>query len=392
MKNEKGMLYSHNKIDFTQEKMFFGTGKNTQRYDDMKYSWYDKNNNTQQGHDWAWDEITIKNDLLDYSEKLTDAQRYIIKRSLQRAIFLDSINGRGPIAVFGQVCNLPEVEADITTWQYFEVNKHSRTYTKHLRAFYPNPGEVFDESFTLDALQTSAQAIAGPYNAAYRNVINWIYKQQRDLEMSKEETQELLETFIMGWIEVNILEGIRFYPFFAGIWGINNGTKLMNELSGDLILICRDENEHLNLTQHTLKILKRNKDEGFTDTFLKLIPRIKQRFYDAYIEECEWIDELFSHGSYLGMSATIMKSYINYLIGRRMRAVGIEPDANNLGGILVLKNPIPWVDYYIYNDEEEKLPQQENVLNYITNGIKNDILDHTTMESVKKYIRVRNTL
>jgi len=389
MNSKKNMLYTDKYIDFTQEKMFFGTGKNTQRFDSMKYPWYDKNNGVQQGNDWPHDEITIKNDLYDHSEKLTEAQQFIIKRSLQRAIFLDSINGRGPVLVFGQVCNLPEVEAIITTWQHFEVNKHSKTYTKHLRAFYTNPGEVFDESFTLPELQKVAKAIATPYNDAYYNVINWIYKQQRGIEMSEEETTELLETFIMGWVEVNILEGVRFYPFFSGVWGINHNTKLMNELSGDIIFICRDENEHLNLTQHTLKILKKHEEEGFTETFRKLTPRIKERFYEAYNEECEWVDHLFSKGSYLGMSATIMKNYINYLIVRRMRAIGLEPDANNLGGKVLTKNPIPWVEDYIYNDSEEKLPQQENVLNYVTNGIKDDILDHTTMESVKKYIRIR---
>lgn len=164
----------------------------------------------------------------------------------------------------------------------------------------------------------------------------------------------------------------------------------MNELSGDLIFICRDENEHLNLTQHTLKILKHVKAEGFTETFQKLIPKIKERFYQAYHEECKWIDYLFSKGSYLGMSANIMKNYINYLIVRRMKAVGLEADVNNLDGNIITNNPIPWVQGYVHNNEEEKLPQTEKVLNYVTGGINNDIIDHTKLESVNKYIKVRN--
>jgi len=388
--NFNSPLYSDKYVDFTKEKAFFGLSRNTQRYDDMKYEWYDKSNNKQQGHDWPWDEITIKNDIVDHSTKLTESEQFVLRRYLQRAIFLDSINGRGPVLTFGQVATSPEIEAVITTWQQFEVNKHSRTYTKHLRAFYVDPKAVFDESFEVPELQKSAKAISDPYNKAYYYVIEWVYKTQLNIPMSADELKTIYSAFIMAWIEVNILEGIRFYPFFASVWAMNNGRKLMNELTGDLIFICRDENEHLNLTQHTLKLFKRVKEEGFSELFLELMPDIKERYYESYIEECEWVDYVFSKGSYLGMSANIMKDYINYLTIRRMKAIGLDVDVDRLGGKLVTKNPIPWVNDYIWNDEEEKLPQQENVLNYVTNGIDDDLNEPGVLDDILKLIKVRS--
>jgi len=385
--NKHHCLYDHKYIDFTQEKMFFGTGKNTQRFDVMKYEWYDKSNDRQQGNDWSWSEISIKNDIYDHDNKLCDGRRHIIKAGLQRAIFLDSINGRSPILMFGQVCNLPEVEAAITTWTQFEVNKHSRTYTKHLRAFYNNPSEVFDESFTIPELIKNSESITKVFNDCYYEVIGWIYKQQRNIPMSQEEMDVLYEKFILAWIEVNILEGIRFYPFFASLWGMHNTEKVMEELTGDIIFIARDENEHLKLTQYTISQLKNQLDEGFVDTFKRLGPVIKQRYYDAYFEECEWVDYLYSKGSYLGMNANIAKDYINYLTIRRLKAIGYEADVNAMGGKLVTTHPIKWVEEYIYNDQEEKLPQQSYILNYVTNGIKHDVTDHTKLVCVNKYIR-----
>jgi len=368
-------LYSNKQTDFLQQRAFFGTDKNTQRFDVMKYPWYDKNNNKQQGNDWNWDEVTIKNDISDHELNLEDSQRFVTRKGLQRAIFLDSLNGRGPAFMFAQVSNLPEMEAAITTWNHFEVNKHSRTYTKHLRAFYKDPAEVFDESFTDPELVKIADSISSVYNKCYKSVIKWIYYNQNDLTLTPEEIEEIESDFIMAWVEVNILEGIRFYPFFSSIWAIEHTTGYMQELKEDLIFICRDENEHLNLTQHTLKLFKRNEDEGFSETFKKLIPRIKERYYQAYREECDWADYLFSKGSYLGMNATIMKQYMNYLVVRRMLAIGLTPDANQLGGSIVTVNPIKWVEDYVVNDEEEKLPQKENVLNYVTNAIDDDIAD-----------------
>jgi len=251
------LLYNEEFIDFTNEPMFFGTGRNTQRFDVMKYPWYDTNNTRQQGHDWPWDEITIKNDIIEYKDKLGGAQQFVVKRGLQRAIFLDSVNGRGPVAMFGLVTTIPELEAVITTWQHFEVNKHSRTYTKHLRAFFSNPSEVFEESFTIPQLKKIANSISSVYNDAYKATISYIYKRQNNIEITD-----------------NILEGLRFYPFFSSLWSINHGTKLMNELSSDIIFICRDENEHLNLTQYTLHKLRKKKEEGFTEVFKDLISYI----------------------------------------------------------------------------------------------------------------------
>jgi len=381
------LLYNEEFIDFTNEPMFFGTGRNTQRFDVMKYPWYDTNNTRQQGHDWPWDEITIKNDIIEYKDKLGGAQQFVVKRGLQRAIFLDSVNGRGPVAMFGLVTTIPELEAVITTWQHFEVNKHSRTYTKHLRAFFSNPSEVFEESFTIPQLKKIANSISSVYNDAYKATISYIYKRQNNIEITDDEMYDIRSKFIMAWIEVNILEGLRFYPFFSSLWSINHGTKLMNELSSDIIFICRDENEHLNLTQYTLHKLRKKKEEGFTEVFKDLIPRIKERFYTALEEEFEWADYLFSNGSYVGMNASILKKYVVYLIIRRMRAIGIEPDIDRIGGELIEKNPIPWVDSYIINDAEEKLPQQEKVLNYLANSIKNDMTKEEELDTLNKFIK-----
>jgi ribonucleoside-diphosphate reductase beta chain len=386
--SDKCLLYSNEKIDFLNEPMFFGSGKNTQRFDIMKYEWFDTSNNTQQGQDWAWDEITISQDVIDHTNKLTEAMQFVVKKGLQRAIFLDSLNGRGPVAMFGQVATLPEVEAVITTWQQFEVNKHSRTYTKHLRALYNNPSEVFDESFTDPNLTKISDSISAPYNECYKSVIKYLYFTLNDMRLNKDDMTKIREDFIMAWMEVNILEGIRFYPFFSTLWALDYGHNLMTELKEDLVLIARDENEHLKLTQYTIHKFRKIKGEGFVEIYESLLPKIKERFYEALSEELEWIDYLFSKGSFIGMNANIAKSYVIYLTIRRMRAVGIEPDVDRIGGKMIETNPIPWVDSYINNDEEEKLPQQENVLNYLVNALKNDITPDIKKNILNKYLGV----
>lgn len=383
----KNSLYNTNYVDLTKERIFFGTGRNTQRFDIMKYKWFDKSNDIQQGQDWVWDEITIKKDIYEHEHVLTDTQRRVIKLGLQRAIFLDSLNGRGPVLMFGQVTTLPELEAVITTWQHFEVNKHSKTYTKHLRAFYPNPDEIFNESFTIPELVNIATSVSTVYDRCYKSIITYLYKNIMNRVITEDEWDMIYTDFIMAWVEVNILEGIRFYSFFTSVWAINKPNKVMNELSSDLKFIARDENEHLNLTQMVLKIFKRNEEEGFSKKFKELMPRIKERFYTAYKEETEWCNFLLGDESYLGMNKTILKNYINYLINLRMKAIGLTPDSNRLDNKIITEHPVKWVEEYIHYDDEEALPQQENVLNYISNSIDDDVVEHRDLECVKLLLK-----
>lgn len=370
--NNAGSLYNPNFIDFKNEPMFLGSGKNTQRFDDPKIAWLDKSNDIQQGFDWKHDEIPLTDDKAEFRVALQDHERFIITKNLQKLIFLDSIQGRGPLMIFGQITTLPELENVILTWEYFEGAKHSRTYTQMLRAYYDKPSEIFDGSFKIPELMKIAKKIRTKYDRAYFNVINYVYKEQRGLEYTQEEQYELKSSILMLWIEINILEGMRFYPGFAAMWGFKESRDLMSGLSENLQLICRDENEHLALTQHVLKLLKKDESEGFTEIFKDHMTEIEDRFYEAYYEECDWIDYMFSEGAYIGMNGEILKDYLNYITIRRMKAIGLKPDRERFDRYIT-KNNLPWVATYINMDSNEKLPQEEKILNYVTGAVDNDV-------------------
>jgi len=388
--NCKLSLYTNKKIDFTEEPMFFGCGKNTQKFEVVKYPWYDTCNDKMQGNDWPWDEITIQEDIFQFKNVISEAASFIITRGLQRAIFLDSIQGRGPVLTFGQVATTPEMEAAITTWQHFEVNKHSKTYTKHLRALYVNPTEIFDETFKIKELTVISESISKPYNQAYKSVIDYVYYNLNNLKIDDKMMFRVKKHFLLAFMEVNLLEGVRFYTFFATIWAMDYGQQLMRELAKDLIFIARDENEHLNLTQYTIHKFKTVESEGFTEVWKEILPEIKERCYQVYEEEIAWIDYLFSKGAIMGMNANIAKEYMTYLMIKRMKAIGIEVDIDRLGGRMITKNPIKWVDDYIHNDSEEKLPQEEKITNYRANAMRNDMFGDIKSKIINKFKGVFN--
>lgn len=285
---------------------------------------------------------------MDYPN-LTEGMEHAFKRTLQKLIFLDSLMGRGPLQAVGSLISLPEFEVCLTTWQYFEIAKHSRSYSEVLRGIYDNPGEVFDESFNIPELMYLAKSISGPYNECLELATDYNKFQidnLKDVEYPK--LKELKRAVLKLFVTINILEGIRFYSGFASIWAIHYGSGMLHRTSKILQLICRDENLHLHCSQFLLKQLRENPLEGFKEVYEEMRPEIRQMYEDAYNEEIAWIDYLFSKGSYLGMNKDIAIQYMKYNFNKRLKAIDEPIMFKGFD-----KNPISWVDTYINMDGVE---------------------------------------
>lgn len=257
--------------------------------------------------------------------------------------------------------------------------KHSRTYTHNLRNVYDNPSKIFDESFEIEELNKLADSISGPYNKLYDLIIDYLYFRKHSFPISEEFMYNIKKQLLLALININILEGVRFYSGFACIWGMTESQGFVSGTSKNLSLICRDENQHLALTQKLLSYLKNNKDEGFVEIYKDIEPDIYKMYEDAYKEEFEWIDYLFSKGSYIGLNSNMIKQYITHIVYKRMKAIGLEPFNKEH-----VKNPLPWVDKYISGDETEVLAQESEITNYITGGISN--LEEINKDELKKLL------
>lgn len=328
-------------------KMFFDEPVDVARYDKVKYPQFEKQNDKMLSLFWRPEEVNLEKDRIDF-ERLTDHERHIFTSNLKRQILLDSVQGRGPVAAFGPITSLPELETCFITWEFFETI-HSRSYTHIIRNIYSDPSVVFDTMLDIPEIVECAEDISKYYDA----LIDKPSKKALWLCMNS----------------VNALEGIRFYVSFACSWAFAE-LKKMEGNAKIIKLIARDENIHLAISTAIIKQLVKD-DPDFIQIREECKDEVQKIFVDAIEQEKKWAQYLFKDGSMIGLNAAMLESYAEWIGTKRMRAVGVESPYSPGGS-----NPLPWTEDWISGGAVQVAPQETEIEEYIDGGgIESDTLD-----------------
>lgn len=373
----KGMtVFNATNVDTTQEKMFFGQPLGVQRYDVHKYPVFYRLTQDQLGAFWRPEEFPLQKDRTDYL-RLPPEQKHIFTSNLKYQIMLDSVQGRGPGMAFIPYCSLPELESCMIAWQFMEMI-HSYSYTYIIKNVYTtNPSEVLDHIITDDKILERASSITASYddfiNSAqgYGSSELWKFNNE-GVPLGKSELYEVKRKLYRAVMNVNILEGIRFYVSFAcsfafGDLGVmENSAKIISK-------IALDERLHLFLTQNILTKWKNGDDPDMIQIAKEEEELSYKMFENTVNEEKRWANYLFKDGSMIGLSEKLLCNYIEWIANRRMRAIGFKP----LFDISSKSNPLPWTEKWLNSKNEQVPPQEENISSYVVGGLKQDVSFNT---------------
>lgn len=357
-------VYNHDRRTkrHTEQPMFLGADLGMQRYDEVRYPFFDELTTKQMGFFWIPDEVDCSRDAKDFRD-LTSFEQHIFTSNLKRQIVLDSVQGRSPNLALLPIVSLPEVERWIETWAFFETI-HSQSYTHIIQAVYADPTKVFDEIDTIPEIKDCADGISFAYD-------NLMDATAQPSIFPRYEHKRAIWKAIMA---ANILEGVRFYVSFACAWAFAE-LKKMEGNAKIIKFICRDENLHLAGTQQMLKMLV--KEDKY---FAKIAEEERENdiamFVSAVEQEKTWAKYLFKDGSMIGLSEELLCQYIEWIAHKRMLSVGLESPYK--GG----SNPLPWTEKWIAGREVQVAPQETEITSYVAGGIKKDV-DENTFKGVK---------
>lgn len=356
------------KTDYLNRKMFLDPqGPVTiQRFEEVKYNKLQKMEQTARGFFWIPEEISLTKDANDFKES-TDAVKHIFTSNLLRQTALDSLQGRGPSQIFTPVVSLPELEALVYNWTFFETNIHSRSYSHIIRNIYNVPKEVFNTIHDTKEIVDMASSVGKYYDDLH--AINCAKEVGR-----KVDEQDHIKAI---WLALNAsyaLEAFRFMVSFAtSLAMVENRIFIGN---GNIIsLILQDELLHKEWTAWIINQVVKE-DPRFAKAKQECEGEVYQMYLDVIREEKEWADYLFKKGSVIGLNANILKDFVDYTANTALKEIGIKYQ-NSAPKI----TPIPWFNKHSETSKKQTALQENESTNYVI-GVMSDQLNYDDLPSL----------
>ena len=362
-------------VDTKKQPMFFGKPLGIQRYDSYKYPTFDRLTTQQLGYFWRPEEVSLQKDRGDY-QSLRPEQKHIFTSNLKYQTMLDSVQGRAPGMAFIPYCSLPELEACMEVWGFMEMI-HSRSYTYIVKNVYSNPAEVFDTILKDEKILERAATVTESYDDFINKAQEWgqgnFWQSSAKGSPSAEWClKDLKRSLYRAVMNVNILEGIRFYVSFACSFAFGE-LKLMEGSAKIISLIARDENQHLVLTQNILNNWRNGDDPDMVEIMKEEEAWTYEMFDRAVNEEKKWAEYLFQYGTMIGLNDKLLYQYVEWIANKRLKAIKLKPRYD----IPLANNPLPWTQHWISSKGLQVAPQETEVESYVVGGIKQDVKKDT---------------
>ncbi|MDR9498457.1 MAG: class Ia ribonucleoside-diphosphate reductase subunit beta [Hydrogenovibrio sp.] len=347
-----------------KEPMFFGQNVNVARYDQQKHPIFEKLIEKQLSFFWRPEEVDLSSDRGEYA-KLPEHEKHIFISNLKYQTLLDSVQGRSPNVALLPLVSIPELETWIETWSFSETI-HSRSYTHIIRNIVSDPGIVFDDIVTNEEIVKRAISVTEYYDKLI-HLTNRMYAEEIDLAQNDAFRKEVKTALFLTIVSVNVLEAIRFYVSFACSFAFAE-RSLMEGNAKVIKLIARDEALHLSGTQHIINLMTEGKDDPEMMTIAQENrDKVEAIFREAAEQEKQWADYLFRNGSMIGLNASILKDYVEYITNIRLRAIRYEPIFEQKS------NPLPWMNNWLVSDNVQVAPQEAEISSYLVGQVDSKV-------------------
>jgi ribonucleoside-diphosphate reductase beta chain len=338
-----------------------------QRFEEVKYNKIADFETTARGFFWVPEEISLTKDAQDFKDA-SDAIKHIFTSNLLRQTALDSLQGRGPTQVFAPVCSLPEVEALMYNWGFFETNIHSRSYSHIIRNIYNVPKDVFNTIHDTKEIIDMASSVGKYYDDLH--VINCF----KEVSPGTVHEKTHIKAIYMALHASYALEAFRFMVSFAtSLAMVENKIFIGN---GNIIsLILQDELLHKGWTAYLInQVIK--EDARFAAIKAECEAEVYALYMDVIREEKEWAKYLFKKGPVIGLNANILCDFVDYTAVGALKDIGIKYLAPS-----PKSTPIPWFNKHSDTSKKQTALQENESTNYVI-GVADGILDYDALPTL----------
>jgi ribonucleoside-diphosphate reductase beta chain len=345
--------------NYLKRKMFLDGVVTVQRFEEYRYPKIAKFEELARGFFWVPEEISLTKDKMDHKEA-SEAVKHIFTSNLLRQTALDSIQGRAPAQVFNPVISIPELEALVSNWSFFETNVHSKSYSHIIRNVYGVPKEEFNKIHDTTEIVEMASSVG-----KYYDLLHKLNCQKELLPVGVPETEHVRAI----WLALNAsyaLEALRFMVSFAtSLAMVENRIFIGN---GNIIsLILQDELLHAEWTAWIINNVVKD-DERFAQIVDSCRSEVYAMYMEVIAEEKAWAEYLFKKGVVIGLNAAILSDFVDYTAFVRLKDIGIKYLADH-----PKTSPIPWFNKHLNIGKKQTALQENESTNYVIGAMSADV-------------------
>ena len=280
---------------------------------------------------------------------------------------MDSLQGRGPSQIFTPVVSLPELEALIYNWTFYETNIHSKSYSHIIRNIYNVPKDVFNTIHDTKEIVDMASSVGNYYDDLHR--INCA----KELGQPVEESEHIRAIW-MALHASYALEAFRFMVSFAtSLAMVENKIFIGN---GNIIsLILQDELLHKGWTAYLINQVVKE-DPRFVIAKQQCEHEVYQLYIDVIREEKDWATYLFKKGPVIGLNANILSDFMDYTAADALKQIGIKYQNS-----APRTTPIPWFNKHTDTSKKQTALQESESTNYVI-GVMGEGIDYDALPAL----------
>ena len=256
---------------------------------------------------WTAEEIDLSKDLHDWNNRLNDDERYFISHVLAFFAASDGIVNENLVERFSGEVQIPEARC-FYGFQIMMENIHSETYSLLIDTYIK---EQKQRTYLFDAIDTSKPTSIEPrlrvLHELTRSTVPCIRKKA---DWALKWIADQNSTFAQRLVAFAAVEGIFFSGSFASIFWLKK-RGLMPGLTFSNELISRDEGMHTDFACLLFSHLNNRPSKQAVQDVITEAVAIEQEFLTEALP-C----------ALLGMNATLMKQYIEFVADRLLLALG----------------------------------------------------------------------
>lgn len=256
---------------------------------------------------WTVEEVDFSTDIADLNEKMTDAERHLVRRLIAFFATGDSIVSNNLVLNLYKHLNAPEARMYLSR-QLYEEALHVQFYLTLLDTYVPDPDDRHRAFAAVENIPSIRKK--GEF------CIRWLDSIQR---LERLESRDERKRFLLNLIcFAACIEGLFFFGAFAYVYFLRS-RGLLHGLAAGTNWVFRDESAHMAFAFEAVKTIRREEPELFDDDLARSIATMLE---EAIACETQFAEDLLA-GGVVGLSVPDVRSYLEVCADQRLATLGL---------------------------------------------------------------------